>query len=97
MPRREPKRRPPPDLGGVYEVAQHLGMSRSALADRRQRHDFPQPLAQLMCGPIWDLDEIAAYEHERSQHPNAAYRWSNQPGRWQRHWQQQARRNSRPC
>ena len=85
MPRREPKRRPPPRLAGVYEVAEHLGISRSALADRRKRHDFPQPLTELMCGPIWDLDEIHAYANQRANNPHTAYRRSNQPRRQRPH------------
>ena len=92
MARREPKRRPPPRLAGAYEVAAYLGIGRSALADRRRRHRFPEPLAQLACGPVWDLDDIEAYAEERRRDPFAAYLWSNQPGRWQQHWDRQAAR-----
>lgn len=50
-----------PLLGGVSEVAQALGISRQRLTDIRQRNDFPQPVAELSSGPVWDLDEIARW------------------------------------
>jgi hypothetical protein len=73
-------------LGGVSEVADYLGITRSALADRRRGFDFPKPLAELACGPIWALDEIEAYDERRSQDPFAAYRWENQPNRRYRYY-----------
>jgi hypothetical protein len=58
-------------LAGVHEAAQILGISKSALADRRRHGDprrslqeqpsFPAPLAVLRCGPIWDADELYRY------------------------------------
>lgn len=45
-------------LGGVSEVARHLGISRQRVNDIRQRNDFPQPVADLSSGPVWDMDEI---------------------------------------
>jgi hypothetical protein len=96
MPTRQPKRLPTPRLAGVYEVAEYLGITRSALAARRVRWQFPAPLVELMCGPIWDLDDIEAYLENHRRDPNAAHRWDNQPGRWQRHWaRQEARRHRR--
>jgi len=78
-----PRRRPNKQLrlGGVSEVADRLYITKSALADRRRNHAFPKPLAELACGPIWDLDEIEAYDARRDEDPTAAYRWHNQPGR----------------
>jgi hypothetical protein len=65
------KRAAPARLGGVHEVAELLGISKPALAERRLSSYFPKALVELRCGPIWDLDEIE--EHER---------WQNrQPGR----------------
>ena len=52
-------------LGGVAEVANYLHISKSSLADRRQSWEFPQPITQLECGPIWDMDEIEAYDLRR--------------------------------
>jgi len=74
-------------LAGVHEVAELLGITKSALADRRRHASFPSPLAELRCGPIWDLAEMEAYREARRRDPRAAYRWSNQPGRWERHFQ----------
>lgn len=45
-------------LGGVSEVAQQLSVSRQRLNDLRQRNDFPQPVAELSSGPVWDMDAI---------------------------------------
>jgi hypothetical protein len=74
-------RQQPIRLGGVSEVADQLGISKSALADRRRNFDFPEPIARLDCGPIWNLDDIDAYRERRSDDPTAAYRWHNQPHR----------------
>ncbi len=74
-------------LGGCAEVADALGITKSALADRRRSQGFPEPIAELACGPIWELDDIDTYLTDRERDPLAAYRWSNQPGRWQRHFQ----------
>ena len=68
-------------LGGVAEVADQLYITKSALADRRRSHDFPKPLAELACGPIWDMADIEAYEARRDEDPTAAYRWHNQHSR----------------
>ena len=75
------QRRPRPRLAGVSEVADQLYITKSALADRRRNRDFPQPLAELACGPIWDLADIEAYEARRDEDPHTAYRWHNQPSR----------------
>jgi len=80
-----------PRLAGVSEVADYLSITPSALADRRRRFDFPAPIAILRCGPIWDMDEVEAYAERRRQDPYAAYRWCNQPGRWQRHFKRYPR------
>jgi len=37
---------------GVAEVADLLHITKSAFADRRRSPDFPQPIAELACGPI---------------------------------------------
>ena len=55
------------DLGGVAEVAEALFITKSALADRRHRPDFPETLAELTCGPVWGMDEIDPYDLERDQ------------------------------
>ena len=52
-------------LGGVAEVASYLHISKSSLADRRRSWQFPQPIANLDCGPVWDMEEIEAYDLDR--------------------------------
>jgi hypothetical protein len=85
------KRPPTPRLGGVAEVAYTLQITKSALAARRRNFDFPQPIAELACGPIWNMADIDTYTTNRDSDPFAAYRWSNQPGRWDRHLQRHPR------
>lgn len=52
-------------MGGVTEVAETLGVSRQRLAVLRARSDFPDPVGEISHGPIWDLDEIAAWKGSR--------------------------------
>lgn len=54
-------------IGGLYEVAALLGVSKAAVSSRRATVDppFPEPLATLRCGPIWDLEQVEAYERDR--------------------------------
>jgi len=65
-------------LAGVFEAAQILGISRSALADRRRHGDprvaiqgqpvFPAPIAELRCGPIWEAAELYRYKGRFRRH-----------------------------
>ena len=80
------RKRPPARLAGVAELAELLQITPSSLADRRRNATFPKPIAQLRCGPIWDLDDIEDYLERRRHDPTAAYRWATQPGRLQRHY-----------
>lgn len=50
-------------MGGVTEVADILGVSRQRVAKLRERNDFPDPIAEIAQGPIWDLDQIQAWRH----------------------------------
>lgn len=86
----------PSRLAGVFEVADLLGVSRAALADQRKHADFPEPIATLRCGPIWDMTQIEDYASRRRQDPRANYRWSNQPGRWERHFRRHPPRQASP-
>lgn len=57
----------PLELVGAAETAELLGISRSALWDRRggrgsrSQPPFPEPVAELRCGPIWPLAEVVDY------------------------------------
>jgi serine/threonine protein kinase len=60
------------DIGGAFEVADLLGVTRQRVASLRARPSFPEPLAELAAGPIFDLDEIrrwAASSRRRSGRP----------------------------
>lgn len=48
-------------LGGSSEVAMELGVSASRVTVLRQRADFPDPVAEIAQGPIWDLDVVSAW------------------------------------
>ncbi|WP_271189797.1 serine/threonine-protein kinase [Dactylosporangium matsuzakiense] len=48
-------------MGGATEVAEALGVSRQRLLKLRERADFPDPIGELAQGPIWDLDEVKAW------------------------------------
>lgn len=48
-------------LCGVQEIAQLLGVSKQRAGQLTARKDFPQPLARLACGRIWDLDQVEAW------------------------------------
>jgi hypothetical protein len=50
------------DLVGLAEAAELAGIGRAALSLRRKQHaNFPQPVAELRCGPIWFGWQIEAY------------------------------------
>ena len=48
-------------MGGVTEVAEIIGVSRQRLSKLRERPDFPDPIGVLAQGPIWDLDQVEAW------------------------------------
>ena len=48
----------PVRFGGVTEVADELGVTRQQVTNLRQRPDFPEPVALLAMGEVWDLDVI---------------------------------------
>jgi hypothetical protein len=68
------------ELMGLYEVAEFLGISRSAVKSRLEAVNgvpFPEPIATLRCGPIWEKATIERYRQaRRSAGPSAPYRWS---------------------
>jgi RNA-splicing ligase RtcB len=51
-------------LAGVAEVARTLRVGRTTVtqwAARRHRNHFPEPVATLGMGPIYDLNEVIAW------------------------------------
>ena len=65
-------------LGGVSELADRLGISRQRVAELRGRQDFPQPVADLSSGPVWDMADIdrwmASGARRRPGRPSSAER-----------------------
>ncbi len=50
-----------PRLAGLAEVAEVLGVNKRSASRYTRRPDFPEPLARLAAGPIWDADEVEAW------------------------------------
>jgi predicted DNA-binding transcriptional regulator AlpA len=53
-----------PRLAGLAEVAEILEVSKWSALHYSKRDDFPEPLARLASGPVWDAAEIAAWGAE---------------------------------
>lgn len=53
----------PEDLVGAHEIAERLGLRfPNSVHTWRQRHaDFPEPVAELRAGLIWDWNDVAAW------------------------------------
>lgn len=74
-------------MGGATEVADLLGISRQRVLKLRERPDFPDPIATIAQGDIWDLDEVAAWHgsglrQATSGRPSAASAASTLGGRF---------------
>lgn len=61
------------ELVGVHEAAELLGISKSALSERRRAGTFADPVAELACGPIWRRTDIEMHAAE----------YRRRPGGWQ--------------
>ena len=69
------------DLAGVAEAAALLGISKAVLCARRARRrcpgdvlpQFPAPVAELACGPVWERAQLEAYAGEAER--RAALGW----------------------
>ena len=49
------------DLVGTSEIADLLGVSRQRVHQLTARDDFPEPLARLQAGAIWDREAVLAW------------------------------------
>ena len=48
--------------GGVHEIAELAGVTKQAVCNWTKRHPtFPQPLAKLHMGPIYNLKEVKTW------------------------------------
>ncbi|MGW1154509.1 hypothetical protein ACWD45_24895 [Streptomyces rubiginosohelvolus] len=62
---------PVPDLVGVSEIAEMLGVVRQRATQLSQRPDFPPAVAHLKSGPVFVREQVAAFEQ----------RWDRRSGR----------------
>ena len=50
-----------PRLAGLAEAAEILGVTKRTALGYTKRDDFPEPLARLAAGPVWDAADIEAW------------------------------------
>jgi len=60
-----------PDIVGVAEVAEVLGVSKQRASELARSTDFPRPLVHLASGPVWKSSAIVRYVKD----------WGRRPGR----------------
>jgi hypothetical protein len=60
-----------PQLAGVAELAEILGVSKQRVSELADAPGFPQPLARLRSGPVWDRRAIGNFQQT----------WRRTPGR----------------
>jgi hypothetical protein len=60
-----------PDLVGIAELAELVGVTRQRASALARRPGFPEPLAELASGPVWDLRMVERFVRG----------WSRKPGR----------------
>ena len=48
----------PPHLVGTTEISQMLGVSRQRVTQLSTSSGFPEPIARLAAGPIWDREAV---------------------------------------
>lgn len=48
-------------LMGVWEIAQRLGVGRQRAGIIAKQKGFPDPLARLRMGQVWDGDQVEAW------------------------------------
>lgn len=56
------------ELGGVAEIAEEFGIGRSRVSmwsSRRESSGFPEPLAILAAGPVFDMAAVRAWYHAK--------------------------------
>lgn len=52
----------PDNIGDMAAIAEDVGVSPATVKSWRQRHDdFPEPIATLAIGPVWDLEEVTEW------------------------------------
>ncbi len=54
----------PDHLMGTSEVAALLGVSRQRVQQLSKTEQFPEPVARLAAGPIWEREDVERWAHE---------------------------------
>lgn len=52
---------------GLTEAGEMMGVTSARVNQLRRRPDFPEPLEELACGPIWLKAAIEEYDAARRQ------------------------------
>ncbi len=52
-------------LVGMGELLRLMGVSRSRVTQITNRSDFPAPVASLIMGSVWELDDVIAWADAR--------------------------------
>jgi len=60
-----------PDLLGVAEIADALGVSKQRVSELAAQESFPVPIARLRSGPVWQRSALARFMSS----------WNRRPGR----------------
>lgn len=60
-----------PELLGVAELAEALGVSRQRVSELAATEDFPRPVAKLRAGPVWERYALGRFLAS----------WQRRPGR----------------
>lgn len=55
----------PPNVAGLEEAAELLGVSKTRIGQLRAAGKLPEP-TQLACGPVWDRGELLAMRADRT-------------------------------
>lgn len=60
-----------PELMGVAEIAELLGVSRQRVHQLRKVAGFPAPIAELSAGAIWERKAVEAWARASARLPEA--------------------------
>lgn len=50
-----------PELVGIAETAERLGVTRQRASQLQAHRDFPEPVQVLRSGPVWRLDDLTRF------------------------------------
>lgn len=53
---------------GAAEIAERLKITRQRAYQLSSRRDFPEPIAHLAMGQVWDAEDVEAWIREKRPH-----------------------------